>query len=75
MKSRKKLYIRVIRSRPAEESVGNESTEQTKHESGAEEVGDSVGGGSIVQMHGPRQVSHQIYGNTQRCQPLNSLNT
>jgi len=55
---------------PSEESISEEASEQTEHKGGSQEVGYNVGRGSITQMHGPSQISDQVDGDAQCCQPL-----
>ena len=57
----------------AEEGVGDEAAEQAEHEGGAHEVGDDVGRLGVAQVHGRRQVRHQVHGDAQRRQPLVQL--
>lgn len=56
-----------LKCKPAKEGVSDKATEQTEHERGAKEVGDSVGSTSIAHMHSTSQISHQINSNTKRC--------
>ena len=57
----------------AEEGVGDEAAEEAEHEGGAHEVGDDVGGLGVAQVHGAREVRHQVHGDAQRGQPLVQL--
>jgi hypothetical protein len=53
--------------KPSKKGVSNKTTKQTKHERCSKEVGDSVGRGSIAQMHSTSQIRHQINSNTKCC--------
>jgi hypothetical protein len=58
---------------PAEEGVSEEPAEEAEHEGGAHEVGDDVGGLGAGQVHGARQVRHQVHGDAHGGQPLAQL--
>ncbi|BAS72680.1 Os01g0556650, partial [Oryza sativa Japonica Group] len=57
----------------AEEGVGEEAAEEAEEEGGAHEVGDDVGGGGAGEVHGARQVRHQVHRDPHRRQPLAQL--
>lgn len=56
-----------------EEGVGEEPAEEAEQEGGSHEVGDDVGGLGAGQVHGVRQVSHQVHGDAHGGQPLAQL--
>jgi hypothetical protein len=58
---------------PAKEGVSQEPAEEAEQEGRAHEFGDDVGGLGVGQVHGARQVRHQVHGDAHGGQPLAEL--